>query len=153
MSDTTTVASKKVDPAVTLVAYICGAIGLVIILGIAFWLVRRRRWKKARKYIKQQSARSVSMGPDISDVKPPTAPWKWKDVKAGIKARRRGERLPDEESDEENVVYEIRQPSAGIATISNGESAIDTDSIHGVSRPQSAITSLGPSHKKVDLSI
>lgn len=166
MANPTKEAPKRLDPTVAIVAYICGAVGLILVLGITFCILRRIRWRRARKYIKQQSKRSVAMGPVLTS-KPPTAPWKWKEVKANIKARRKGEEKP----------YPGHQqpPQHTIATISNGQhSSIDTQTIHGVTRPQSAngrpqsangrplsaassgtasATTLGQPHRKVGLNI
>lgn len=91
---TTTVEKKGVNPAAALAAYICAAVGLVIILGITFYVVRKVRLRKAKKYIKQQSKRTIGMGPVLSDQPPPPSFWRWKEVKAGIKARRAGQPIP-----------------------------------------------------------
>mgnify|MGYP001793442456 FL=1 len=104
--------------------YIFGAIGLIIILAVTFYFVRKRRFGRAKKYIKQQSQRSVGMGPKFDNTPVPN-PWKYSEVKARIKARRKG-----------------LDPDSGrpVATIS--------DEVDSGSRPQSA-TSQRPQSSRV----
>ena len=100
------------------------------------------------------------MGPVLTS-QPPSAPWKWKEVKANIKAKQRGEEkpYPAKSTAQTPTTHTIQSPTQTyVSTISNGNlgSNIDTTSIHGVTRPQSAgssngtaSVSLGQPHKKV----
>jgi len=113
MADAETPAPKKtIDPAVIIVAYVCGAIGLIFILGISFCVLRRIRWRRARKYIKQQSKRAQAMGPTLTS-QPPKTPFTLKSVKAGIKAR----------DEERKVELGVPQPTVPISTITKGETS------------------------------
>ena len=158
-SPSTAKTPKRLDPTVAIVIYVVGAVGLIVVLGITFCILRRIRWRRARKYIKQQSKRALPMGPVLTS-QPPSAPWKWKEVKANIKAKQRGEEkpYPAKSTAQTPTTHTIQSPPrASVSTISNGNlgSNIDTTSIHGVTRPQSAgsngtaSVSLGQPHKKV----
>lgn len=118
--ETTTEAPPSGDAGALLAAYICGAVGLIIILGVTFYIVRKVRLRKARKYIKQQSKRTIGMGPKLANQPPPPSMWKWKEVKASIKARRAGQPIP-----------------AISKNVANGEAS------NGTSRPASAASRPG----------
>ena len=156
MADTTTAAVLSgVNATVAIVAYISAAVGLIFILGLTFCILRRIRLRRARKYIKQQRNHTIGMGPVLTSA-PPTAPWKWKEVKANIKARHRGEERPypnygrkPEVSIISNGVHS-NGSSNGVSRPQSANGVGRPQSANGVGRPQSATSvSLGPSHKKV----
>ena len=130
-----------VNNTVAIVIYVSAAVGLIVVLGVTFCILRHIRYSRAKKYIKKQRNHSIGIGPVLTS-KPPTAPWKWKEVKANIKARQRGEERP----------YTANDKKPAVSVISNGNQGNGEATSNGINRPKSAngtAASLGPSHKKV----
>lgn len=156
------------NPGLAVAAYLSAGVGLIVILGVTFCVLRRIRLRRAKKYIKVQGKRSIAMGPVLTS-QPPSAPWKWKEVKANIKARRRGEERPYSGYGREPTISVIADATDGAARPQSANGVSRPQSANGVSRPQSAngvsrpqsativnrpqsvngTTSLGPSHSKV----